>query len=560
MDDVARMERKSKKNLRFAGLTLDLARLSLEGQDDKQLYLRPKSFDVLRYLAENAGRIVPKDELIGKVWSGVSVTDDSLVQCINEVRTATGDRDRQIIKTIPRRGYLFAAPVVEAGTTAAAAPTAVSTVNYAKSGDVHIAYRVQGNATAPLVFCPGFVTHIESLWTEPGAAQFLNSMGRFARVIMFDKRGTGMSDRTDKMPSMDERVDDVRAVMDAVGVERATIMGPSEGGSLAAYFAATHPQRCEGLVLYGAFASFTSWIPTEEALQQWFHYIGKSWGSGASLPMFAPSMTGNVVFTEWWGRVERLGASPAAAMALLRLNSQIDITTILPSIRVPTLVVHRTDDAQVNIEGGRQLAARIPNARFVELSGVDHLAWLGDNSDEILRLIEEFMTCPRTAPILDRVLTTVMVAEIVGSTTRPLNGGRQYAQSPTAAHNGIVRDVIAGFRGRQFKMIGSRIVATFDGVSRAVQGGLALKNALARLCAVARVGIHVGEVEVSGTDVRGAAVDVAVGIVRSLDCDEVVVSRTVRDLVAGSNLRFQELGTRELGDTAEAWQLYRAVA
>jgi pimeloyl-ACP methyl ester carboxylesterase/DNA-binding winged helix-turn-helix (wHTH) protein len=554
-----RMERRTKRNLLFAGLTLDMERLSLEHQH-KQVDLRPKSFDVLHYLAENAGRIVAKDELIRKVWSGVSVTDDSVVHCINEIRNAIGDRDRQIIKTIPRRGYLFAAPVVEAGTTVAAAPTPVSSVNYAKSGEVHIAYRVWGDATSPLVFCPPFVTHVETLWTEPGAAQFLNSMGRFARVIWFDKRGTGMSDRADKMPSMDERVDDVRAVMDAVGVERATIMGPSEGGSLAAYFAATHPQRCEGLILYGAFASFTSWLQTEEALQQFLHYIDMSWGSGASLPMFAPSMAGNVAFTEWWGRVERFGASPADAMALMRLNSQIDITGILPSIRVPTLVVHRTADPAINIEGGRQLAARIPNARLVELSGVDHFPWLGENADEILRLFEEFMTGPRTAPILDRVLTTVMVAEIVGSTTRPLNGGRQYLQSPTAAHNLIVRDVIAGFRGRQFKMIGKSIVATFDGVSRAVQGGLALKNALARFCAAACIVIHVGEVEVSGTEVRGAAVDVAVGIVRSLDCDEVVVSRTVRDLVAGCNLTFEELGTRELGDTAEAWQLYRVIA
>ena len=541
----------SQKCLRFAGLALDLARLSLECHG-QQVCLRPKSFDVLRYLAENAGRIVAKDELIGKIWCGASVTDDSLVQCITEIRNAIGDRDRQIIKTIPRRGYLFAAVVVEADTSAAAAAIPISSVNYAKSGELHIAYRVWGNGTFPLVFCPGFITHIENFWTHPAAAQFMNSMGKFARVIMFDKRGTGMSDRTEKVPGMEERVDDLRAVLDAVGVERAVIMGPSEGGSLAAYFAATHPQRCEALVLYGAFASFTSWIPTREALKQLSHYIDTSWGTGASVPKFAPSMTGNAAFMEWWGRVERLGASPAAAMALMRLNSRIDITAILPSIRIPTLVIHRTDDAVVNIEGGRQLAALIPNARFVELSGIDHLPWVGDNSDEILQLIEEFITGPRTPPVLDRVLTTVMVAE----TTHRLDASNQ---SQTAAQNGIVRDVLAKFRGRQFKMMGSSMGATFDGASRAVQGALALKKALAPLGLVARIGIHVGEVEASGNDVRGTALDVAVGIVRYVDCDDVVVSRTVKDLVAGSNLTFRDLGTRDLGGSGEAWQLYRAV-
>jgi pimeloyl-ACP methyl ester carboxylesterase len=208
---------------------------------------------------------------------------------------------------------------------------------------------------------------------------------------MFDKRGTGMSDRVDKVPGLDERVDDLRAVLDAVDVERAAIIGPSEGGSLAAYFAATHRHRCEALVLYGAFARFASWIRSEEALQGLLQYIDTSWGSGASLPMFAPSMVGNAAFQEWWRRFERLGATPAAAMALMRLNSKIDITDILPSIRVPTLVIHRTADVCVDIEGGRQLAASIPNARLVELPGADHLPWVGDNADEILWRIEEFL-------------------------------------------------------------------------------------------------------------------------------------------------------------------------
>lgn len=271
----------------------------------------------------------------------------------------------------------------------------MSPIRFARSGDVHVAYQVWGEGAGDLVFCPGFVTHIENLWTEPGMARFLRRMGQFARVITFDKRGTGMSDRVETPPGMDERVDDLRAVMDAVGVQRAAIIGPSEGGSLAAYFAATQPQRCEALVLYGAFARFTSWIRTEEALQGLLQYIDTSWGSGASLPMFAPSMVGNAAFQDWWGRFERLGATPSAAIALMRLNSQIDITDILSSIRAPTLVIHRSDDVCVDIEGGRQLAAGIPSARLVELPGRDHLPWVGDNSDQILSAIQQFLISER---------------------------------------------------------------------------------------------------------------------------------------------------------------------
>lgn len=383
------------KNLAFAGRILNLARFSLQS-GEAEIFLRPKSFEVLRFLAVNAGRVVTKEELIEKVWSGTFVTDDSLVQCIRDIREALGDHDRQIIKTLARRGYLFAALVTE-GAPPAISGGSMSPIRFARSGEVHIAYQVWGEGRRHLVFCPGFVTHIESLWSEPGAARFFQRMGRFARVIMFDKRGTGMSDRVEKPPDMDERVDDLRAVLDAVGIERAALIGPSEGGSLAAYFAATHPQRCEALVLYGAFARFTAWIPTEAALQGLLQYIDTSWGSGASLPMFAPSMVGNAAFEKWWGRFERLGATPAAAMALMRLNSRIDITDVLPSIRVPTLVIHRTKDVCVDVEGGRQLASRIPQARFVELSGADHLPWVGDNSDEILRHIEEFLAARQRA-------------------------------------------------------------------------------------------------------------------------------------------------------------------
>ncbi|MEJ2431879.1 MAG: alpha/beta hydrolase [Pseudolabrys sp.] len=245
-------------------------------------------------------------------------------------------------------------------------------IRYAKSGDVHVAYRVFGQGPVDLVFFPGFISHLDIWWEAPGMARWLTRLAESVRVIMFDKRGTGLSDHVTRQAGMDERMDDARAVMDAMGLERAAIMGVSEGGSLASLFAATHPDRCQALVLYGAFARFSSWVATPELLQQFFTYIDTAWGSGASLPNFAPSAAGDKNYQNWWGRFERLGASPQDCIEIMRLNSQIDIADVLPSIHVPTLVIHRKDDVTVSVEGGRELAARIPDARYVELPGRDH--------------------------------------------------------------------------------------------------------------------------------------------------------------------------------------------
>ena len=285
------------------------------------------------------------------------------------------------------------------------------TTRYAKSGDVHIAYQVFGEGPVDLVVAPGFVSHIENYWDEPRCARWLTRLASFSRVIIFDKRGTGLSDQVSDLPAMDERMDDMRAVMDAVGIERAAMMGISEGGSLAAMFAAHQQARCEALILYGAFAKFTSWLPTEESLRQLFAYIESDWGSGTSLPMFAPSLADDLPFQQWWGKFERLGATPGAAIAIMRMNSQIDISDILPSIHVPTLVIHRTEDVTVDVEGGRTLAARIPNARLFELPGADHIPWVGDNTEEYLQEIEEFLTGEKSTPIIDRVLATVLFTD-----------------------------------------------------------------------------------------------------------------------------------------------------
>ncbi len=539
-----------RRDLCFAGFTLDLSRLSLL-RDGEPIYLRRQSFDVLRYLVEHPGRLIGKDELIEKVWPHALVTDDSLVQCVKDVRAAMADTGHRIVRTVPRRGYMFL-PEVTGGAAQDVPAAPMSRVRYAKSGDIHIAYQAWGQGAIDLVFAPGFVTHVENLWSEPGMARFLHGMGRFARVVMFDKRGTGMSDRVEKMPGMDERVDDVRAVMDALKIERAVIMGASEGGSLAAYFAATHPQRCQALVLYGAFAHFAAWIPDDEALRHLLEYIDSSWGSGRSLPSFAPSMVGNAAFEKWWGRFERLGASPADAISLMRTNSQIDITGVLPTIHVPTLVIHRTGDVAVDVEGGRLIAARIPGARFVELPGNDHLPWVGENSDEILRLIGEFVSSPMSASVPDRVLATVLVLD---------TGASRNALAPVLApaQQDIVSRQLARFRGRQVRTIANGMLALFDGPSRAIDSALAIQHALRQQVSgtAVRLSIHVGEVERVGDDVRGLAVDVAVGAVEHANVGEILVSKTVKDLVAGASVSFEYVGTHSVRD-GDAWPLYRA--
>ena len=538
-----------RRPLCFAGFTVDLSRLSLL-RDGEPIYLRRQSFDVLRYLVEHPGRLISKDELIEKVWPHALVTDDSLVQCVKDIRAGMADTGHLIIRTVPRRGYMFL-PEVTGGAAQDVPAAPMSRVRYAKSGEIHIAYQVWGEGPIDLVFAPGFVTHVESLWSEPGMARFLRAMGRFARVVMFDKRGTGMSDRVEKMPGMDQRVDDVRAVMDALKIERAVIMGASEGGSLAAYFAAIHPQRCRALVLYGAFAHFAAWIPDDEALRRLIEYIDSSWGSGRSLPSFAPSMVGNAAFESWWGRFERLGATPADAISLMRTNSQIDITDVLPTIHVPTLVIHRTGDVAVNVEGGRLIAARIPGARFVELPGVDHLPWVGDNSDEILRLIGEFVSSPMAEPFPDRVLATVLVLD---------TGARDVIALVLApAQQDVVSRELARFRGRQIRTIANGMLALFDGPSRAIDSALAIQQALQQSGTAVRLSIHVGEVEQVGNDVRGLAVDVAVGAVEHANAGEILVSKTVKDLVAGTSVGFEYVGSHASGG-GDAWPLYRAAA
>jgi class 3 adenylate cyclase len=429
---------------------------------------------------------------------------------------------------------------------------------YAKSGDVHIAYQVFGEGAVDLVFVPGFVSHIENYWDEPNFARWLRRLGSFSRVIMFDKRGTGLSDQVSELPGMDQRMDDVRAVMDAVGIKRAAIFGISEGGSLATLFAATHPERSQALIIYGGFAQFSSWIPTQEAMDSLFQYIDKSWGSGESWLNFAPTKEGDLAFQQWWGKFERLGASPGAVKTLMRMNSQIDITEILPSVNVPTLVIHRKDDLLVRVEAGRLLAERIPGAKYVELSGADHLPFVGENSDRILDEMEHFLTGETSTPSVERVLATVVFTDIVGSTARAQTLGDRTWGDLLDLHDKAVRKELSRFRGNEIKWTGDGFLAAFDRPARAIQCALAIVNTVRALGLEVRAGIHTGEVDFVKNDIRGIAVHIASRVADLANGGDVVVSRTVKDLVAGSGIAFQDYGTHELKGVPDQWMLFRA--
>jgi len=427
---------------------------------------------------------------------------------------------------------------------------------YAKSGGVHIAYQVFGEGTVNLVLAPPFVSNIENYWESPDLARWMLRLATFARMAMFDKRGTGLSDRVAEIASLDQRMDDLRAVMDAAGMEQAALLGISEGGSLAALFAATHPARCSALILYGAFARFSSWFPTEDAFAQFLGYIDQAWGTGGTAAFFAPSRTNDPAFVRWFGRFERLGASPSAAAAYMRMNSQIDISDIVSTIRVPTLVIHRTDDKAINVEGGRFLAGHIPGARYIELPGVDHAPMVGDNADEIIDAIQEFLTGSRAPVNVDRVLATVLFTDIVGSTEKAVALGDRRWHDVLDNHHAIIRRNLSRFRGREVKTTGDGILATFDGPARGVRCACAITDEIRPLGIDVRAGLHTGECEVMGDDVGGIAVHIGARVAALASAGEVLVSSTVKDLVAGSGLRFGDRGKQSLKGVPGEWHIY----
>lgn len=415
---------------------------------------------------------------------------------------------------------------------------------YTKSGDVHIAYQVVGNGPLDIVFVPGFVSNVENSWEDPGLAHFLTRLASFSRLILFDKRGTGLSDRLASIPTLEERMDDVRAVMDATGSQRAGLFGISEGGAMSTLFAATYPERVRALVLYGTYAHFSSWVLPPDRIQAFIDLVDKSWGTGETVRTFAPSRAQDDRFRAWWARFERLGASPSAVIALVRMNSEIDVRHVLPAIGVPTLVMHRAGDSRVNVGAGRFLAQHIPGAKYIELPGSDHVAWVGD-IDSITSEVEEFFTGSRPHAEVDRVLATVLFTDIVDSTRRVSELGDQRWRLLLDRHDEIARREIARHRGREIKSLGDGFLATFDGPARAVRCAQEITGAARTALGVEiRSGVHTGEIEVKGDDIGGIAVHIASRVAALAGAGQVLVSSTVRDLVAGSGLRFRDYGNR----------------
>ena len=391
--------------------------------------LTPKALSVLEYLAARPGRLILKSELLDALWPDVFVADGALKACILEIRRALGDdaHTPRFIETAHRRGYRFIAdvspgsaaaspPAASAPPTAPTAPAAPAVshgpIQYARSGDVNIAYQVCGTGPVDLVFVMGWVSHLEYFWKEPSFARFLGRLASFSRLILFDKRGTGLSDRVGDLPTLEQRVDDVRAVLDAVGSRRAVLLGISEGGPMCSLFAATHPGQTEALIMFGTYARRLRapdypWAPTREQREAFFREIVEHWGGPVGVEERAPSVAHDPAFREWWASFLRMGASPAAAIALTKMNAEIDVRRILPTIRVPTLVLHRSGDRTLLPEEGRYVASLIPNARYVELPGDDHLPFVGDQ-DALLEEIERFLAAARTPVDSDRVLVTVL--------------------------------------------------------------------------------------------------------------------------------------------------------
>src|SRR5262245_31650384 len=400
---------------------------------DEIVALTPKSFDTLLVLVENRGSVLSKEELMRLVWPDQFVEENNLAQNIHLIRKSLHDGTGGVkfIETIPKRGYRFVAQVeaLERGNVDDDNPLQgrsrpafiMPKTQYATGPDkVNIAYQVVGDGPFDLVFVMGWVSHLEYFWKEPSFARFLARLASFSRLILFDKRGTGLSDRVplEQLPTLEQRMDDVRAVMEATGCDRAVLCGVSEGGPMCSLFSATYPEKTIALVMIGSYARRLKgegylWGPTEAEQELFFDEIRKRWGGPVGLEARAPSVANDPAFRDWWAAYLRRGASPGAALALTKMNTEIDIRHVLPTIRVPTLVIHRTGDLVFNVEEGRYLAEIVPGALFAELPGVDHLPFVGDQ-DAIIDAIEEFLTGMRRAEMVDRVLATVLVARVVG--------------------------------------------------------------------------------------------------------------------------------------------------
>ena len=568
------MSRPTKRFYSFDVFRVDpLERLLFK--EDLEVPLTPKVFDTLLVLLENSSHVLTKQELMQKVWPDSFVEENNLAQNISVLRKAIGER---FIQTVPKRGYRFVGEVSTPEETLIIHERIRSRIvvehtdeqpdfekqiklpetMYARSGDVNIAYQVIGDAPLDLVFVMGWVSHLEYFWREPSFARFLLRLASFSRLILFDKRGTGLSDRVpiNQLPTLEQRMDDVRAVMNAVGSERAALCGVSEGGPMCSLFAATYPEKTLALVMIGTYAKRIRdaeypWGPTAEQREEFFEVMRQQWGGPVGIDERAPSAANDPKFRDWWATYLRMGASPGAAVALTKMNAEIDVRNVLPSIRVPSLVIHRTDDQCLKVEEGRFVAERIPGAKFVEFPGHDHLPFVGDQ-DAILDEMEEFLTGVRHTLEPDTVLATVLFTRITGVDERLKSSNWEELLRRLRAH---ITKEIEWFRGREIDMAGDRPLAIFDGPARAVRCALAIIEYASRLGVETRAGLHTGECEIVGDKVAGAAAEIGVCVANEARYGEVLVSSTVKDLVAGSGIKFEDRGIRVMSECGE-WRLF----
>lgn len=595
----------------FSNFRLDADERSLVG-DALPIQLSPKVFDTLLMLVSNAGHVLSKEKMLAEIWEDSFVEENNLAQNISHLRRVLGETsDVKFIETVPKFGYRFVATVenvtpdsteiiettrariyVDDGSLSMEGekrrrgddeissalhrsspslpfapsplllPRVTPETRYAQNGDVNIAYQVVGDGPVDIVFVMGWVSHLEYSWKHHLFASFLERLASFSRLILFDKRGTGLSDRVpvEHLPTLEQRMEDVHAVMDAVGSERAILVGVSEGGPMCSLFAATYPERTDGLVMIGTYAKRIRddeypWAPTEEQRTAFFELMQRDWGGPVGIEERAPSMADDAEFREWWATYLRMGASPGAAVALTKMNAEIDVRGVLPSVRVPTLVIHRSGDMCLKVEEGRFVASQIPGAKYVELGGIDHLPFVGEQ-DEILDEIERFVTGVRFAGEYDRVLATVMsvsFADPAGEAS--IRGESEWAEIIERSRI-FMHQQLELFRGRVISVGDDETLAAFDGPARAIRCAITIAAAAKRSGIGVRTGLHTGECDVRGHSLSGFAVELAHSVGALSDDGRILVSRTVKDLVAGSGLSFSEFGIKTFAGVEGEWRLF----
>lgn len=528
----------------FGDYRVDTARFEI-ARAGRPLPVEPQVLELLIALIENRDHVMVREELLEKVWRGRVVSDTTLSSRIKTTRQLIGDDGaaQRYIRTVHGRGFRFVGEVAAAAEGRPPAPPDAEhpVTRYAKSGDIHVAYQVFGDGPVNFILAPGFFSHVEAQWDYAPWAAVLRRLGERARVAVFDKRGTGLSDPVVSVPGMEQRMDDLRAVMDAAGFETAFVMGISEGAALAALFAAHHPARCDGLIMYGAFAEYRR-LFSEDRVNEAFEYAETDWGSGKSLSYFAPFAAGDAELQRWWGKMERLTATPGAAISLMRMNSQIDISAVVGSIRVPTLVIHRSGDTMIDVGVGRSLASRMPGAEYVEIPGGDHLPFV--NPDQIFRAVESYIARGRRREKSARVVATILQ---IRAAARALSG----------AHTAAVEEALRRYCVTRSSSADGGMTATFDGPGRALECAVSVSRLLRARGIAHRIGVHTGEILLQAAALEGPAIDISLDVAAHAGNHEILASRTVHDLVAGTAVVLENRGEHSLPSIGQRWHLFR---